>query len=82
MQWLGTELTATNRNALYVPEGFAHGYKTLVDKTEVFYQVSQYYSPGYERGVRWDDPVFGIDWPETAKFVISDKDKHWPNFEG
>jgi dTDP-4-dehydrorhamnose 3,5-epimerase len=61
--WFGTELTAANRRALYVPRGFAHGYLTLVDDSEVFYPVSQFYTPGAERGVRWNDPAFAIDWP-------------------
>jgi len=65
---------------LYVPEDFAHGYQTLRDNTEVFYQVSQCYCPESERGIRWDDPAFDIKWPETHNLVISEKDKNWPDF--
>jgi dTDP-4-dehydrorhamnose 3,5-epimerase len=80
LQWLGVELTADNHKALYVPEGCAHGYQTLVNDTETFYPVSQFYSPGFERGVRWDDPAFGIEWPETDECIISAKDKSWPDY--
>ena len=78
-QWMGVELTAENHKMLYVPEGFAHGYQTLMDNTEVFYQVSQFYSPESERGLRYDDPVFGIEWPIDVQ-VISDKDKSWSDY--
>lgn len=80
LQWLGVELTADNHKALHVPEGCAHGYQTLVDDTETFYPVSQFYSPGFERGVRWDDPAFGIEWPETDECIISAKDRSWPDY--
>jgi dTDP-4-dehydrorhamnose 3,5-epimerase len=80
LQWLGVELTADNHKALHVPEGCAHGYQTLTDDTETFYPVSQFYAPGFERGVRWDDPAFGIEWPETDEWIISDKDKSWPDY--
>ena len=80
-QWLSVTLTADNRKALFVPEGFAHGYLTLLDNTEVFYQVTEFYTPGYERGVRWDDPTFAIQWPRTENLVISEKDKSWPDFK-
>jgi dTDP-4-dehydrorhamnose 3,5-epimerase len=61
--WSGFELSSANHRALYVPQGFAHGYLTLVDDSEVFYPVSQFYTPGAERGIRWNDPAFAIDWP-------------------
>ncbi len=77
-QWVGVQLTADNRKMLYVPEGFAHGFESLEDDTEVFYQVSQFYSPAHERGVRYDDPAFGIEWPIDVR-VISDKDRSWPD---
>jgi dTDP-4-dehydrorhamnose 3,5-epimerase len=80
MQWLGVELTADNRTMLYVPEGFAHGYQTLTDDTEAFYQVSQFYHPEAERGVRWNDPVFGIDWPAVSPRLMSAKDESWPDY--
>ena len=78
-RWMGLQLTANNYRMLYVPEGFAHGFQTLEDDTEVFYQVSQFYSPQYERGVRYDDPSFAIKWPLEVR-VISEKDKSWPDF--
>ena len=79
MKWIGVELTATNRLQLYVPAGFAHGYQTLEDGSEVFYQVSEFYTPGSERGVRWDDPAFNISWPREVT-CISDKDRNHPAF--
>lgn len=79
-QWLGVELTEENRKMLYVPEGFAHGYQTLTDGAEVFYLVSEFYQPGAERGIRWDDPVFGITWPHAETRSISAKDQNWPLF--
>jgi dTDP-4-dehydrorhamnose 3,5-epimerase len=78
-RWLGVELTADNHKMLYVPEGFAHGYQTLMDNTETFYQASQFYSPESERGLRYDDPAFAIEWPIDVQ-VISDKDKSWPDY--
>lgn len=79
-QWLSVLLTADNRIMLYVPEDFAHGFQTIDNNTEVFYQVSQFYSPEYERGVRWDDPAFSIKWPQTDSPIISGKDKSWPAY--
>ena len=61
-QWVAVELTADNRKMLYVPEGIAHGFQTLEDQTEVFYQMSEFYHPESARGIRWDDPVFKISW--------------------
>lgn len=78
-QWLGVALTADNYQMLYVPAGFAHGFITLVPDTEATYQVSQVYTPGAERGLRYDDPTFAIAWPTPVQ-VISEKDKSWPNF--
>lgn len=80
MQHIGVELTADNHRALYVPEMFAHGYLALTDGAEVAYQVGEFYTPGYERGLRYDDPAFGIEWPMEVT-VISDKDAAWPLFE-
>lgn len=80
MQWVGSELTATNRRALHIPEGCAHGFLTLEDETEVFYQISQFYSPKAARGVRWNDPAFAIAWPGTVE-VISERDRTYPDFE-
>jgi dTDP-4-dehydrorhamnose 3,5-epimerase len=79
-KWLGVELAADTRTMLYVPEGCAHGYLTLADDTEIFYLVSQFYSAGAERGLRWNDPAFGIEWPLTQALVISDKDRRWPDW--
>jgi dTDP-4-dehydrorhamnose 3,5-epimerase len=80
-RWIGVELDADSRRAIYVPEGFAHGYQTLTPETETFYQVSEYYAPQAEGGVRWDDPAFDIDWPDPANAFLSDKDMNWPDFE-
>lgn len=79
-QWMGVELTADTHRMLYVPEGFAHGFVTLTDDTEALYQVSAFYTPGAERGLRYNDPAIGIDWPVDVT-VISDKDLSWPTFE-
>lgn len=79
-QWMGVELSAANRRMLYAPEGCAHGYLALADATEVFYLVSEFYFPGAERGVRWDDPAFAIEWPLGKDLVISDKDRSWPDW--
>lgn len=76
-KWAGVRLAAENYTMLYVPERFAHGFQTLEDQTEVTYQVSQFYSPESERGLRYDDPAFGIEWPVQVE-VISDKDLGWP----
>lgn len=78
-QWLSVELTADNRRMIFIPEGFSHGFMTLQDNTEVFYQMSTFYDPACARGVRYDDPAFGIKWPlEIA--VISDKDRQYQDF--
>lgn len=79
MQWFGVELTEHNRRQLLVPEMFGHGYLTLTDNAEVTYQVGEFYTPGYERGIRYDDPAFGIQWPVPIE-VISDKDAAWPPY--
>ena len=81
MEWIGTELTAANRNMIYIPGGFAHGYQILMDDTEVFYQVGQFYAPEYECGIRWDDPTFAIDWPIAPPLTLSEKDRHWPDYD-
>ena len=81
-RWLGVELDADSGRALYVPKGFAHGYQTLVAESETFYLVSEYYTPEAEDGVRWDDPAFGIEWPDQANAFLSEKDRNWPDFTG
>ena len=78
-KWIGVELTAENNRMLYVPEGFAHGYQTLEDNSVVYYQVTEFYQPGSERGIRWNDPAFNIDWPLEIS-VISDKDNAHPDY--
>jgi len=77
-QWFGIELTPENRTALYVPEYFAHGFLTLKDDTEVHYMVTGFYTPEAERGVGFDDPAVGIEWP-VPPTVVSDKDRAWPS---
>jgi dTDP-4-dehydrorhamnose 3,5-epimerase len=77
--WIGLELTEKNYRMLYVPHGFAHGFLTLQEDSEVTYQVSQFYHPESERGVRYNDPIFGIQWPMRVR-VISEKDKTLPDY--
>jgi dTDP-4-dehydrorhamnose 3,5-epimerase len=72
-KWMTVELTAENRKAVYIPEGVAHGFQTLVDETEVFYQMSEFHESSCTRGVRWDDPAFGIRWP-VDKPILSERD--------
>jgi dTDP-4-dehydrorhamnose 3,5-epimerase len=74
-------LTADNRRMLYIPEGFAHGFQTLMDNTEVFYQMSEFYALECTAGVRWNDPAFGIEWPEDV-LIINDRDRSYPEFAG
>jgi dTDP-4-dehydrorhamnose 3,5-epimerase len=75
----GIVLTADNRTMVYVPAGFAHGFQTLEDGSELFYQISEFHSPDHARGVRWDDPAFGIRWPEADR-VIAERDRTYPDF--
>jgi len=78
-QYFAVELSAENCRMLYIPEDFAHGFQTLQDDTEVFYQMAQRYSAEHARGVRWNDPAFGIEWPEGARIII-DRDQNYPDF--
>jgi dTDP-4-dehydrorhamnose 3,5-epimerase len=78
-RWFAAELSARNRIALYIPEGFAHGFQTLEPDTEVLYLMSAPHVPEAATGVRWDDPVLGIDWPPAAERVISDRDRAYPD---
>lgn len=75
-QWISIEITSHNRKMLYIPKGFAHGFQTLRDDTEVFYQMSEFYHPECARGIRWDEATFGIEWPLEVSF-ISEKDKSY-----
>ena len=77
-QWIGVELNDRNRNMLYVPEGFAHGFLTLENDTEVFYQMSEFYSPDHARTIRWNDPLFNVNWPSRPR-VMSTKDEEVPD---
>jgi dTDP-4-dehydrorhamnose 3,5-epimerase len=77
---IGVTLSAENRSMLHIPKGFAHGFLTLEDDTEVYYQMSEFYAPECAKGFRWDDPAFGIDWPGEVR-IISEKDRSYPDFE-
>ena len=78
-QYLSIVLTAQNRRMLYIPKGFAHGFQTLEDDTEVFYQMSEFYAPEYARGIRWNDAAFGIQWPDDERIVL-ERDQTYPDF--
>jgi dTDP-4-dehydrorhamnose 3,5-epimerase len=80
-QWRHFRLTAGNCCMLYVPEGIAHGFQTLEDNTEVFYQISQHYAPEAARGVRWNDPAFAIQWPSCADRILSARDRGYADFQ-
>jgi dTDP-4-dehydrorhamnose 3,5-epimerase len=77
--WLATELSARNERLAYVPEGYAQGYQTLEDDTVVLYAMSHRYVPEAARGVRWNDPALGIEWPRAADRIISQRDSSWPD---
>ena len=80
--WHGVELSAENRLAFYIPAGLAHGFQTLAENSEVLYQMGNPYVPAAARGVRWDDPAFGIQWPEPdGERIISEKDCAYPDLE-
>ncbi|MBG9794720.1 dTDP-4-dehydrorhamnose 3,5-epimerase [Paenibacillus dendritiformis] len=79
-QWFGVILSAANKRQLLIPPGYAHGFCTLVDDTEVMYKVDAYYAPEWDRGIRWDDPAIGIPWPASNP-IMSDKDKVMPLLE-
>ena len=78
-QWVSAELNAENRRALYIPEGVAHGFQTLSDNTEIFYQMGEYFHPESARGIRFDDPAFAIEWPD-AKRIMSEKDMSYADW--
>jgi dTDP-4-dehydrorhamnose 3,5-epimerase len=79
-QWIGLTLTAKNRNMVYIPEGCAHGYLTLEDESEIFYQMSEFYNAESARGVRWSDPALAIAWPFEPR-IISERDRAYPDFQ-
>jgi len=78
-RWDAVELTARNRRMFYIPEGCAHGFQTLEDETEVLYQISTVYSPDNASGVRWNDPAFGVEWPQDERTIIG-RDRDYPDF--
>jgi dTDP-4-dehydrorhamnose 3,5-epimerase len=78
-KWVGLELSAQLANAIYIPAGVAHGFLTLEDDSDVLYQIDRIYAPGFEAGVRWDDPIFGITWPAAPR-VIHPRDLAYPDF--
>jgi dTDP-4-dehydrorhamnose 3,5-epimerase len=78
--WIGTILSSNNKKQLLIPKGLAHGYCTLAPNTEVLYKVDEYYSPEYDRGIRWDDPELSIDWPISVP-ILSDKDQQQPSLK-
>ncbi len=80
LQWFGETLSAENRRMMFVPKGFGHGFITLVPDTEAIYFVTEYYSPEHERGLRWDDPKIGIEWP-IEPVIISEKDRKHKDFD-
>ena len=80
LQWLGIELSENNYKSLFISEGFAHGFQTLVDDTEIFYQMSQYYNPKYSKGILWSDKYFNIKWP-IENPIISEKDSSYLPFK-
>lgn len=79
-KWVSVELSARNRKMIYAPKNFAHGFQTLEDNSEVFYQMSTSFAPGFARGVRWNDPAFNIQWPLPGPTLISLKDQQYPDF--
>jgi dTDP-4-dehydrorhamnose 3,5-epimerase len=80
LRWVGVRLTAQGGEALYVPPGFAHGFLTLKDDTDVFYQMGEFHVPDAARGFRWNDPALSIAWP-SEPIVISERDRHYPDFD-
>ena len=81
-QWEAIELTGSNRRMFYIPAGFAHGFQTLQDNTEVFYQMCDPFAPESAHGVRWSDPAFNIDWPSVKSRIILPRDDQYPDFDG
>jgi dTDP-4-dehydrorhamnose 3,5-epimerase len=80
MQWFKVELTEENRRSIFIPTGLAHGFQTMQDNSEVFYQMTEFFHPECARGVRWNDPLFGVNWPIETK-IISQRDQEYPDFK-
>jgi dTDP-4-dehydrorhamnose 3,5-epimerase len=80
-KWQGFYLKSDDHTSLYIPQGFAHAYMTLEDDTEVFYMVSEFYVPDAEKGIRWNDPTFSVNWPEGGPKFISQKDRGWKDYD-
>jgi dTDP-4-dehydrorhamnose 3,5-epimerase len=82
MKHLGIWLSDDEWKMLYVPEGFAHGFQSMRGDTQVFYQMSEFFEPAAARGFRWNDPAFGIEWPDVGRRIMSERDRSYPDFEG
>jgi dTDP-4-dehydrorhamnose 3,5-epimerase len=80
LHWVAVELTEENRRALYIPSGCAHGFQTLLDTSEVYYQISEFYRPEAAKGFRWDDPVFGVEWPLGERLILSERDRSYADY--
>jgi dTDP-4-dehydrorhamnose 3,5-epimerase len=80
-KWVFEELNEENKKAFLIPKGFAHGFQSLTDNSEIQYFMSEFYSPEHSSGARWDDPFFNIDWPIKDSVILSDNDKNWPLIE-
>jgi dTDP-4-dehydrorhamnose 3,5-epimerase len=80
--WQAFELSAANRRSLYIPQGLAHGFQTLIDDSEVFYQMSGRYAPEAARGIRWDDPALAVEWPPVPERIVAPRDREWPLLQG
>lgn len=80
-QWAGFEIRASSYQGIYVPAGCAHGVQTLEDDTEMLYMVSACYQAGAEAGIRWNDPFFGVGWPDVGRRIVSEKDQSWPDYQ-
>jgi dTDP-4-dehydrorhamnose 3,5-epimerase len=80
LRWTAVELSSDNHRSLYIPAGFAHGFQTLRDGSEVYYQISTAHVPEASRGIRWNDPAIGIEWPEVAELTISPRDRAHPDY--
>lgn len=80
-EWLSVDMSSENKRAVYVPAGLAHGFLTLMDNSDVLYQMTEYYYPSAAKGYRWNDPFFKIDWPNLTPPIISEKDNSYPDFK-